>query len=387
MKSNHYQANDENQQAEELDLFLTAQQNGQSIPVSDDLSPFKTELVSKLVTQINAIQPDPNFAANLEAELLQRQTLLTSQTSSAVNHEHLTQPEVKQTHTEVLPTSQSSSNPQFLNPSKNRRKPMKLTQPFRSVRQVSLVSLALLVITSVVTISTPSLRTLALEFIQVFQHTRSDQVGQQDMSEENQPSPLAEDELQATEKQMRTTNTISEMEAERGFALREPTFVPDGFELKEIVSPFPEVVSSNYKNPQTDSQFIVTQQRLNGGSPVVGPIVLTSPATENDETQFSIMWAKKPLFDDDPALASGSPIGASAKTKPIQIGEITGEYVEGTWKDITSPNGVIQGMQWIQDTNFRQVQWREGDILFQVVTPKGMSEEELVAIARSLRSK
>ncbi|MBD2256201.1 hypothetical protein H6G13_01315 [Pseudanabaena sp. FACHB-2040] len=262
---------------------------------------------------------------------------------------------------------------------------MKFSKPVRFVPQVSLAALALLVSVSVVTASTPSLRILALEFIQVFQRTRSDQVGPQNVLEADQAQPLSEEMIQEAERRVRTTTTVSEMEAERGFDLKEPTYLPSGFELQEVGSPYPEVVAINYENSQTGDRLFVTQQRLDGDSPVVGPIVLIPSAAEREDYNFSIMWSDRPLFDDDPALAGGSPIGASAKTTPIQIGNVVGEYVEGTWQEVVASNGVMQGMQWVQDTNFRQVQWQEGEILFQVFSPNAMSQEELTEIARGLR--
>ncbi|MBE9159412.1 hypothetical protein IQ265_21645 [Nodosilinea sp. LEGE 06152] len=375
MTSNYHDENDENQQAEALDNLITAQQQGRSLPAPKSLPSAKSDLVADLISHSKDIHPDPGFVASLEAELLQRQSLLMAQPQS--------------TH-----ASNSSSGPQSLpiaqlpTPSTSKRgsRPMRLTNPFRSAQQ-SLVTLALLVV-AVATIATPLGRSLALEFIHVFNQTRSDQVGQQDNSPNAQPRSLTPSELAAlqaeVEAEIRETTTVAEMEAERGIELKEPSFIPDGFELKEVVSPFSEIVALNYRNTQTNARFIVTQQRLTAnGSPIVGPITLA--ASSESDSQISLMWSKEPILDDDPALAGGSPIGASAETEPIRVGSVLGEYVEGTWAEVISPDGGIQGMQWTDDTNFRQIQWREGEVLFQVVTPNAMDQEELAAIARSLR--
>jgi hypothetical protein len=317
MSFNHHHP-DKNQQAEALDIVLTSYQQGRSQPIPKDLLTSKVDLVNKLVAHIKEIHPDPNFAASLETELLQRQT------------------------SEPLPTTQSCQNSP--SPSQRGNQTMRLTYSLRTVQHISLAALALVVITSVITISTPSLRILALEFIQVLQRTRSDQVGQPD-SLGQQPRQLTEAEIAALQAEMRQTATVAEMEAERSFELKEPTFIPDGFELKEVVSPFAEIVALNYRNAQTDARFIVTQQRLTSAIPIVGPITLAPSSSNEGESQISIMWSKEPVFDDDPALAGGSPVGASATTEPIQIGNVVGEYVEGTWSEIISPNGSIQGMR------------------------------------------
>lgn len=387
MNSNNHQETPVDPNAEELEAFLTAHLNGQSLPIPTSLSTWEVELVMKLAAQAREIQPDPKFAADLAA-LLHQQTLTAAQDSSQSGPEQPAVPlEPTEAGAEVLSQSRKFPNQlqlQFLNTSQRGFNPMNLARRFRPSQQLS-VAVGLLVILSVAIISTPSLSTFAREFFQAFQRTKSDQVGSQNNSGNAQSPALFKEKLEAAQKEFRTTATVREMETQRGFALKEPQYVPTDFVLKEVLSPFAEVVSLNYENPHSNTRLIVTQQRLNGEAPVVGPIALTPTKADGNEHRISILWAKEPLFDGEPALTRGSPVGASAKIESVQIGNTTGEYVEGAWEGIFSPNTSMEGMRWTQNSNFRQIQWREGNMLFQVVTPDALSKKELVAVANSMQ--
>ena len=72
------------------------------------------------------------------------------------------------------------------------------------------------------------------------------------------------------------------------------------------------------------------------------------------------------------------PIGASAKIESLQIGSSTAEYVEGAWDwDMR--------MQWNQNAPLRQLQWKEGNMLYHIASTDELSRDELVAIANSMK--
>jgi hypothetical protein len=186
------------------------------------------------------------------------------------------------------------------------------------------------------------------------------------------------------------------MEIERGFDLKEPTYLPTGFILQDVGSAYGNLVILPYENPQTKALILIAQQRLDG-EPLFGPIFFATKegfsapeagsTSKEQKSRVMLSWSKKPIISkQEPALQQPgkSPVGASAKIELVQIGNWTGQYVEGGWEPIFH-QGSLDGMRWDQNPQARQIQWQEGDMLFQICTPSGVSRDELLAIARSMQ--
>ncbi|MBD0301690.1 MAG: hypothetical protein ICV85_05785, partial [Tolypothrix sp. T3-bin4] len=334
--------------------------------------------------------PDPAFAAELETRLLGANVVDASSVFLSQKTEEL--PETQQNRSRFSPS---------LNVLIQGTRTIKLAVlRSRPIHRFSIAAMALLAISSVVVVSTPSLRSLAQAIFENFSHTSSDQVGTTETRTGKRP-PLTEEqkrtmrEVKMVERKMqmeqRTTTTVREMEIERGFDLKEPTFIPTGYVFdKKVGSPFPHVVGFGYKNSQNNAKIVISQKRLDGEK-VIGPTLEMPLAKYKSKgITMSIGWfppQPKTLFGSkDPALqqVDKSPVGASAKIESVQIGNLTGEYVEGAWESIVDQDA-ISGMRWNQNAPLRQIQWKSGNVLFQIATTNQLSRDELVAIARSMK--
>lgn len=375
MSSQNDPKNDEMQLAEELDEFLTAQMAEGNVPIPPDLSPSEAELAAMLgilVDSAKELQPNPDFTSELETRLLASNVVETSEIQDSTE-----------------PKSQSFRT-------------RKSFSPYRRFRRFTFAAIVLLSVSSVVVVSTPSLRSLAQSIFENFIRTNNDMVGNKPVKNTEKRPPLTEKQkqnMQEVEKVnqrmeagLRTTSTVAEMEAERGFDLKEPTFIPAGYVLVEqVTSPFPDIVMLTYNNPQNKTGITVTQKRLDGEE-IIGPILQEMSSEEYkskaDKSRI-IFYPPQPntLFGSkDPALqqVDKSPVGASAKIKPVQIGQFTGEYVEGAWDSIDYQN-TNYGMKWNQNAPLRQIQWKEGNMLYQIASTNKVSRDELAAIARSMK--
>jgi hypothetical protein len=365
----------EMQIAEDLDTFLTAQLAGESVSAPPSLSQSETDIAAMLVAVSDEVQPDSAFAAELETRLLGANVVDASGVFPNQKTEEL--PETQQNRSRFSPS---------LNVLIQGTRTMKLAVlRSRPIHRFSIAAMALLAISSVVVVSTPSLRSLAETIFEHFIRTSSDSI----TSTGRTPKVVSDTakERRQIEQEFRNTKTVREMEKERGFDVKEPTYLPPGFVLQDVGSPYPNLVGLPYENPQTKALILIAQQRLDG-EPLFGPIFFAPTGSTAKGKSVTWLWSKKPIISQqEPALQKPgkSPVGASAKIELIQIGNRTGQYVEGAWEAISHQEGSIDGMRWDPNPQARQIQWQEGDMLFQITTPSGVSRDELVAIARSMQ--
>lgn len=377
----------EMQLAEDLDTFLTAQLAGESVSAPPSLSQSETDIAAMLVAVCDEVQPDSAFAAELETRLLGANVVDASGVFPSHKTEEL--PETQQNRSRFSPS---------LNVLIQGTRTMKLAVlRSRPIHRFSIAAMALLAISSVVVVSTPSLRSLAQTIFEHFIRTSSDSI----TSTGRTPKVVSDTakqrrQIEQVEQEFRNTKTIREMEIERGFDLKEPTYLPTGFILQDVGSAYGNLVILPYENPQTKALILIAQQRLDG-EPLFGPIFFATKegfsapeagsTSKEQKSRVMLSWSKKPIISKlEPALQQPgkSPVGASAKIELVQIGNWTGQYVEGGWEPIFH-QGSLDGMRWDQNPQARQIQWQEGDMLFQICTPSGVSRDELLAIARSMQ--
>lgn len=89
------------------------------------------------------------------------------------------------------------------------------------------------------------------------------------------------------------------------------------------------------------------------------------------------------------AAASPLEIGASAAIEIAQVGDVAGEYVQGTWRarirqDSQTGKETFEPAQWIADPASQRLRWREGEFLFEIsaVRPSRMLPPEADPISR-----
>jgi hypothetical protein len=387
MTPENHPTSDEMQLAADLDTFLTAQLTGENFSVPPGLSLSKANVTAILISAAKEVQPHPAFAAQLEARLVGANVIdafkvfQDDKTAASVSEES---PIVAIQIAEQHSVDNSRTQNRFRNFFQQATRTMKLTLlPSRQIHRFSLAAMALLAISSVFVISSPSLRSLAQVIFEHFSRASSDRVGTTTIREADKD---VQKEFRNT---IRHTNTVREMEIERGFDLKEPTTLPGGFVLQGVDSAYANLVILPYENSQTKALILIAQQRLDG-EPLFGPIFFAPEAgstSKGRKTPLMLTWSKKSLISkQEPALQQPgkSPVGASAKIELVQIGNWTGQYVEGGWEPIFN-QGSIDRMRWNQNNQARQIQWQEGNMLFQICTPSGVSRNELLAIANSMK--
>jgi len=72
-------------------------------------------------------------------------------------------------------------------------------------------------------------------------------------------------------------------------------------------------------------------------------------------------------------------IGASAYLETVQIGDVTGDYVEGTW------NLTDKGPRWESTPYIKILRWQTDKMIFEVVAGIEFDKDDLVELAASIR--
>lgn len=126
--------------------------------------------------------------------------------------------------------------------------------------------------------------------------------------------------------------SVAEIEATVGYDIREPRWLPDGYTLLDAS------VSDR------DGQGVSLTYLRNGA----GLTLLQQPA----------------------ALAQPWEIGNSARVIQVQIGSLTGEYVEGHWTPVlsqTDSGAAIEGQVWNADFPLQQLRWSDGAMVYTLI--------------------
>ena len=75
-------------------------------------------------------------------------------------------------------------------------------------------------------------------------------------------------------------------------------------------------------------------------------------------------------------------VSASAVIEPVQIGPVSGEYVEGVWK-LTD-----QGPVWESDPYVKRIRWQANNVAFELLymgPPDTLTKDDLTAVAQSIK--
>lgn len=209
-------------------------------------------------------------------------------------------------------------------------KPMNAPQIHRMPRivLVSLIAIALLAMVFVA----PSVRTLAQSIMQFFTRADADVLPPQTTSE--------------VPPEARRVLSVTEAEGQAGFDILTPASLPEGFRF----------LGASY-TPETQA---VVQQ--------FGP----AP----DEIRLSI--AQQPFTCREDCDLCGV-VGASAPVEAVQIGSVSGEYVEGVW--VLTENGSV----WQNDPYLKTLRWQSEGMAFELIfMGDDLAKNDLIAIAESL---
>jgi hypothetical protein len=172
--------------------------------------------------------------------------------------------------------------------------------------------------------------------------------------------------LELAERMMKGSFTLDIEEAESlaGFDVLEPTWIPPvlffegaAFESKEWDSPKNTVQISYYFY----SENIGTGLASNG-------VVISQQPIESIE---------------DCRMGTDCLVGAGAQVEPVQIGDITGEYVVGVWKADNAGNWI-----WQYEPYLQRLRWQENGFAFEILymgPPEEVRKADLIAIAESMK--
>jgi hypothetical protein len=209
------------------------------------------------------------------------------------------------------------------------------------LRRVHLGMLVVALVVAGTVALTPPLRALAHEILSMFVRTPSDTMTNQDL-EANFPLPSSED--------VHVGLSIADAERAAGFHVWQLRNVPEGHRLREAV--------------YVPAEQMVILAYVAGDYPFIDPRMLSG---------FS-------LTQQPAAHAAGSksvfPVGASAVIETVQIGDVTGEYVEGAWCGGNSDPETM--MYWCGDSFLRTLHWQRGGWVFTLSAVDVGGGEEVV---------
>jgi hypothetical protein len=217
----------------------------------------------------------------------------------------------------------------------------------RTIRS-TLTAVAALLIVAAVTLAVPPLRSFAQELLDVlFNRAASDtEVFETPVVIQLQATPTV---LQVEQPSL----TVEQVEAQSGFDVLVPAYVPPGYLLEDVY----------YDGlGKLVSQFYIREG--------VGLNIVQMKAEDAEPME----------------------VGATAEIIDVQIGDVTGQYVEGGWALSSTSDGEtvqFEGREWDSDYPFSQLRWQVGDTVFWMMTALGQKNElplrEWQAIAESLR--
>lgn len=206
--------------------------------------------------------------------------------------------------------------------------------------------LALMVFAGVV-LATPPLRALAQDILALIPRSDSNELTDQQL-----------DDITSKFKTLQWNLTLAEAEQRAGFDVWIPSNLPEGFQLRDVA--------------HTST----------------GNLVLTKYSTGDGSTQYEGELPTLSLWQE-PAVQGGTatmlPAGATANVKSVQIGDATGEYVQGAWSRPSIDSE--EAWSWSEDTWSRSLSWQQGERVF-VLTASGdpdmFSREQMIAVAANL---
>ena len=225
--------------------------------------------------------------------------------------------------------------------------PMKTFAQNTPARRMALAALALILIVALLAL-TPQGRALAQTILQLFTRADQDRYPLQAW-QMTPPAPASPESLFQL--------SFQEAETQAGFDTLGPVEPPAGMIF----------LGASY-----DSQHQIVAQTF-GHGPESFELTLWQQPLEQHQSCGDIS-----NYCDN--ITGGDLVGASAQVETVQIGAVTGEYVEGVWN--LTDNGPV----WEPTPYLKTLRWQTDEMVF-VLTYMGMEldRDALVALAASLR--
>lgn len=243
-----------------------------------------------------------------------------------------------------LSISDQQANPKVI----VKKLPSTQTKTLRPLVQLTAIVIMALLLSTTIFMFTPQGRVWAQEFMQFFTRARTDTLPVQPWQLTPQPTlapgTVAPDPASILEAKL----SVNEIEEQSGFVVKEPTWVPKHLTL----------VGATYDPQRSLIRIFYRLEESNG-------LVL-----------------KEEFYSSPDSCALCNAVGASANVETIQIGDATGEYVQGVWK--LTENGPV----WENDPYLQTLRWQADGIaneLQYMGPPERLTKEELVKIASSLQ--
>lgn len=202
--------------AANLDQFLSAYMEGEPTPPPDNVDPADAACAAELVSLAANIQPDPEFARNLEAQLLSAVVAGYAQPATATPVVNVEQKRIRPSWRQVLRQWIAGGV---------------RTQPVRRSSQVRLTQVVLAIILALMV-----LPVLGQTILRYFVPQEVDQLPI--VGETHQPGEAPQTAIAATMAPTPTTSSLNEKEIEQieqtfGFPILTPQYVPDGCDWQE----------------------------------------------------------------------------------------------------------------------------------------------------------
>ncbi len=213
-------------------------------------------------------------------------------------------------------------------------------------QQVAWGTLAILLV-GIIFLATPQGRVWAKEFLQFFIRTQTDNLPVQTWQLTPVPTLAPGVALSDPANILDAKLSVRQVAEQSGFDVKEPAWLPQQLAL----------VGATYDPPRSLVRIFYRLAESNG-------LVL-----------------KEEFYTSPDACSLCNEVGASASVEPVQVGDTSGEYVQGVWK-LTD-----QGPVWENDPYLQTLRWQTAGVAYELQymgPPDAITKVDLVNIANSL---
>lgn len=217
----------------------------------------------------------------------------------------------------------------------------------RTRRKLAVFALTILALLTIVLI-TPLGRAFAQSVLQFFTRAESDTLPQQ---QPLQMTPPAQSPSESP-----SQLSVQEAESLAGYDVLSPMEIPFGMDF----------MSASY-----DARYHIVVQAFGRDAEFIGFSLWQQPLEYYQSCGDIISYCDNMLGWDL--------VGASADVETVQIGDLTGEYVEGTWSMTYS------GPVWDPTPYVKILRWQTDKMIFEIVGGVELSRDDLMALAASIR--
>ncbi len=212
--------------------------------------------------------------------------------------------------------------------------------------QTGVVFILALLLAGILIFTTPGGRAFAQSVLSFFTRAKSDTLPTQtwQMSTPNATEAGTSDPSSILDANL----TIEEAEHLAGFDILKPTYTPQ----------FLSFSGASYESDHRIVRIFYRYVQSNG-----------------------LVIREEPYVNTEDCELCGE-VGASADVETVQIGDTTGEYVEGVWK--LTDNGPV----WESDPYLKTLRWQANSMAFELIymgPPDTLTKEDLIKVARNLK--